>query len=341
MLTGYNRFIMKSIIQMCMVTGVLVCAATILYAQDQPLTMKILETNSTENQFCFYVHANTIEQASSISVLADVNTADSNMEVAVVTECLNDDVCRTKICYDRPAFEPVETTIECRAISPVFSISDGCTVVVYPRGYRQQEPIEVNIIADCGFGTACDVANLNPNDITHLTLGVPREDGGFDYVVSAGIAADIQWYNEDRQLIHTGAWIDRPHEVAYVEFNHFQTYGPVLSGIGNTMGDAGLSFRYSTYPSTEQATQSLTLANYPNPFHGQTTIQFDLPEDAPVTMILYDMMGKTVSKILSHQEFYRGVHQVNFDAAGLDSGIYYYNIQAGNYTGTQRMNIVR
>jgi len=325
-----------------MVTGVLVCATTLLFAQDSPLTMKILETNSTDNQFCFYVHANTTEQANSISVLADANTADNNTQGTIMVECLNDDVCRTKICYDRPTVEPIETLIECKAvINPTTSIIDGCSVVIYPRDYRQQEPITVNIIADCGFGTPCNTANLNPNDITHLTLGVPRDDGGFDYIAYAGVYGSVEWYNEDRELIHSGAWTNKPQEVAYVQLTHYQTHGPVLSGVGNTVGNAGVSFRYSTFPNTEAATQSLTLVNFPNPFREQTTIQFDLPEDAPVTLTLYDMTGKTVSKILNHETRPRGVNEVNFDGSGLVSGIYYYRIQARNYTGTQRMNVVR
>jgi len=324
-----------------MVTGVLVCATTMLFAQNSPLTMKILETNSTDDQFCFYVHANTTEQVSSISVLADTNTADNNTQGTIMTECLNDDVCRTKICYDRPTVAPVETLIECKAISPTISVIDGCTVVIYPLAYRAQEPIELNIIADCGFGTACNTANLNPNDITHLTLGVPRDDGGFDYIAYAGLYGTVEWFNQDRELIHSGSWTSKVDEVAYVEFNHYQSAEPILSGFGNTLGNAGLSFRYSTYPSTESAAQSLTLTNFPNPFREQTTIQFDLPEDAPVMLTLYDMMGKTVSKILNNNKFARGVHQVNFDGNQLGSGIYYYTIQAGNYTGTQRMNVVR
>jgi len=324
-----------------MVTGVLICASTILFAQDSLLTMRILETNSTDDQFCFYVHANTTEQVNSISVLADINTTDSDTEGTIVTECLNDDVCRTKICYDRPATLPIETTIQCKAIVSTGQVIDGCTVVIFPFGYRQYEPVELNIIADCGFGTPCDPTDLNPNDISHLTLGVPRDDGGFDYIAYAGLDGNVEWFNENRELIHTGAWTDKPSEVAYVEFSHYQSIEPVLSGFSNTIGDAALSFRYTTHANTERLAQPLTLSNYPNPFREQTTIQFDLPEAAPVTLTLYDMMGKTVSKILNHQSLYGGLHQVNFDAGGLDSGIYFYTIQAGNYTGTHRMNVLR
>lgn len=324
-----------------MVKGVLLCATTMLFAQDSPLTMEILETNSTDDQFCFYVHANTTEQVNTISVLADTNTSDNSTEGTIMTECFNDDVCRTKICYDRPTSAPVETLIQCKAISSTISVVDGCTVLIFPLAYRTQEPVEVNIIADCGFASPCDPANLNPNDISHLTLGVPRDDGGFDYIAYAGLYGTIEWFNEDRELIHSGAWTDKVNETAYVEFNHYQSVEPILSGFGNTLGNAGVSFRYSTYPNTEQAAQSLTLSNYPNPFPTQTTIEFDLPEDAPVTLTVYNIAGKAVSKVLNHQTYARGLHQVNFDGSELGSGIYFYTIQAGNYTGTQRMNIVR
>jgi len=313
---------MKGIIYHCITVGVLMCTLGTTFAQEDPITMKVLETNSTDDQFCFYVHANTPEQVNSISLLADNNPEDGDPNHTIVVECPNDDVCRTKICYDRPAFEPIETEIQCRAaISSTYSIGDGCTVVIFPRGHRTQEPIELNIIADCGFATPCDLNNLNPADITHLTLGVPRDDGGFDYIAYAGLSGNVKWFNEDRELIHSGSWTDKPHEVAYVEFSHYQsTSDPVLSGFGNTLGDTGISFRVSTY---------------------NTNFQFTLEKDSPVTLDVYNAMGKKMTTIMNNTLKARGEHEIIFDARSLTSGVYYYTIHAGSYTGTQRMNVAR
>jgi len=51
-------------------------------------------------------------------------------------------------------------------------------------------------------------------------------------------------------------------------------------------------------------------------------------------------MGKKVTTILSQALKSRGEHEIIFDSGSLTSGVYYYTIHAGSYTGTQRMNVV-
>jgi len=86
---------------------------------------------------------------------------------------------------------------------------------------------------------------------------------------------------------------------------------------------------------------SIALTNFPNPFNEQTTIQFDISEETSTTLTLYDMSGKIITKILDNEILSQGKHEVSFNGNGLDAGVYYYTIQAGTYTGTQRMNLMR
>jgi len=87
-------------------------------------------------------------------------------------------------------------------------------------------------------------------------------------------------------------------------------------------------------------TEGIDVRNYPNPFSVQTTIEFDLPEDAPVTIFVSDMTGKQVAVLLD-EEKYAGKHQVIFDGTNHTAGMYYYTIQAGEYVTTQKMIIVK
>ncbi len=331
---------MKGTFYHCIAVGVLMCTLGTTFAQEEkPLTMRILETNSTDDQFCFYVHANTTESADTIELIMDDNLEDDNVQGTIVEECLGGDNCHTKICYDRPAPDtnPAITEIQCRAVSPTLFVNDGCIVVIYPRGYRTREPIELNIVADCGFATPCDPTDLNPADITHLTLGVPHDEGGFDYIAYAGLWGDIRWFNEDRELIDSGAWTTKVNEVAYVEFNHYQSSIPVLSGFANTLNDVNTEYRVNN---SETGT-SMVLSNYPNPLSDQTKIQFTLEKDSPVTLDVYDAMGKKMTTIINNTLKTRGEHEIIFDSGSLTSGTYYYTLQAGDYRGTQRMNVVR
>jgi hypothetical protein len=68
--------------------------------------------------------------------------------------------------------------------------------------------------------------------------------------------------------------------------------------------------------------------NYPNPFNPSTTIQFDLPEEAMVTMKIYNLLGQEVATLLDHQMMDYGVQEVEFDASALPSGVYFYRLIA-------------
>ncbi|CAN5623956.1 Ig-like domain-containing protein [soil metagenome] len=80
--------------------------------------------------------------------------------------------------------------------------------------------------------------------------------------------------------------------------------------------------------------------NYPNPFNPQTNIKFDLPESGFVSLKVYDMKGKEVS-ILAGQNMRSGSYSVNFNAAGLSSGIYFYKLSSGSFTETKKMILVK
>lgn len=80
--------------------------------------------------------------------------------------------------------------------------------------------------------------------------------------------------------------------------------------------------------------------NYPNPFNPSTNIQFDLPNDATVSLKIYDMLGREVATLVN--EFRNaGRYIIGFDGSKLSSGVYYYKIKAGNFEQTRRMVLVK
>lgn len=80
--------------------------------------------------------------------------------------------------------------------------------------------------------------------------------------------------------------------------------------------------------------------NYPNPFNPTTTINFSMPEASRVTVKVYNVMGQLVSTLVN-REMNAGRHSVNFDASRLASGVYLYRIQAGSFTATRKMNLIK
>ena len=80
--------------------------------------------------------------------------------------------------------------------------------------------------------------------------------------------------------------------------------------------------------------------NYPNPFNPSTTIEFTLPQNNFVTLKVYNVLGKEVAQLLN-KNISAGVHQVQFDASSLTSGIYFYRISAGQYVSVKKMILLK
>jgi hypothetical protein len=67
--------------------------------------------------------------------------------------------------------------------------------------------------------------------------------------------------------------------------------------------------------------------NYPNPFNPSTKITYSLPQKGFVTIKVFDMLGREVSNLINEEQS-AGQHEINFNAANLPSGIYFYRISS-------------
>lgn len=66
--------------------------------------------------------------------------------------------------------------------------------------------------------------------------------------------------------------------------------------------------------------------NYPNPFNPKTTIEFSLPENAIVSLSVYNILGQEVVKLTDRELFTAGRNEIVFDASNLISGVYFYRL---------------
>ncbi|MBK8944012.1 MAG: T9SS type A sorting domain-containing protein [Ignavibacteriae bacterium] len=85
--------------------------------------------------------------------------------------------------------------------------------------------------------------------------------------------------------------------------------------------------------------------NYPNPFNPSTTIKYSIPgnekrETSKVKILIYDILGEEVATFVNQNQNH-GTYEINFNASKLPSGIYYFKMQAGNFTSTKKMILMK
>jgi len=116
--------------------------------------------------------------------------------------------------------------------------------------------------------------------------------------------------------------------------------GPLTVGINASDAVLSLSIDEELLPDVFALHQ-----NYPNPFNPITTLRYDLPEQATVNIIIYDMLGRQVKTLLNQTQDagYRSViwNATNDYGKPVSAGVYLYQIQAGEFVQTKKMVLLK
>ncbi len=80
--------------------------------------------------------------------------------------------------------------------------------------------------------------------------------------------------------------------------------------------------------------------NYPNPFNPVTTIKYSLPLKSQVELVVYNTLGEKVKQLVNGEKE-AGSHSVELNATGLPSGVYFYRLQANNFTQIRKMILLK
>lgn len=80
--------------------------------------------------------------------------------------------------------------------------------------------------------------------------------------------------------------------------------------------------------------------NYPNPFNPVTIIKYAVPKTSFVNITVYDLLGREIVKLIN-EEKPPGNYDVKFDGSNLASGIYFYRLNAGDFTQTKKLILLK
>jgi photosystem II stability/assembly factor-like uncharacterized protein len=118
-----------------------------------------------------------------------------------------------------------------------------------------------------------------------------------------------------------------------------------LTGYG--VGEQGtiIKYKYPVIPTVTEEKSSAVKSfrlyqNFPNPFNPSTRIKYHIPENNFVSLIVYDVLGNEIEKIINNFQL-AGNHEVSWTARNFPSGIYYYQLKAGSFTDSKKMILLR
>lgn len=80
--------------------------------------------------------------------------------------------------------------------------------------------------------------------------------------------------------------------------------------------------------------------NFPNPFNPSTSIKFNIPKSSFVQLTIYDVLGKEVTKLVN-KELKIGSYSIDWNGSNYSSGVYFYKLQAGDFTQTKIMMLLK
>ena len=182
-------------------------------------------------------------------------------------------------------------------------------------------------------------ANVNNREVTlNWSTVAEIDNAGFDversaavnsgeenwskigYVKGNGSTSEVTEYSFTDRGLSTGKYNYRLKQVDYNgNFKYYRLGSEVVIGV----------------PEKFSLSQ-----NYPNPFNPSTKINYDVPFDSRVELVVFDMTGKEIAKVVNELKT-AGYYTVTFNSSNLPSGVYFYKLIAGNHVETKKMTFVK
>jgi len=206
--------------------------------------------------------------------------------------------------------------------------------------YAQVLTLQLNVMASenekfpTGYGQLVYDNQLNPSDLDGLTIDSILTLANYLLSCSGDLSVDVTPAEFADALENINGAFSGPIDTLVWNCSKIMLTGvkplkqvPFLRASANA-GTASVTKREPAIVTYQQPAAFTLHQNYPNPFNPTTTIRFDLPEDAVVTLKIYNSLGQEVASVLDRAEMYEGEQEVSFDATSLPSGIYMYRIVA-------------
>ncbi len=191
--------------------------------------------------------------------------------------------------------------------------------------YDEFIPVELASFTALAAGNSVELNWVTATELNNLGFQVERKTEGADwtsigFVNGYGTTTENQIYSFIDRNLNPGAYFYRLKQI-----------------------DFDGSFKYYELAETIEigSLKSFSLSqNYPNPFNPSTIISWQAPVAGHNTLKVYDELGSEVATLIN-EERPAGNYEVEFDATGLPSGVYFYRLQAGDFSETKQMILMK
>jgi len=164
---------------------------------------------------------------------------------------------------------------------------------------------------------------------------------GKGYVVGSTRYTNYDWLAETTDQGNT--W-NRVYGSPLVRIRNVSATTRYVYAVGSSSNNIGTVVRYeamvtSIHPNSI-STGYLLSQNYPNPFNPTTKISYSVPVSGVVSLTVFDVSGREVKKLVNENKP-TGNYSVEFNASTLTTGTYFYRLQAGEFTETKKMVLIK
>jgi hypothetical protein len=219
--------------------------------------------------------------------------------------------------------------------------------------YRAAEDVDIELCTDAGGGY--NVGWLAQNEWLEYSVSVPKAGNHIFEIRVASLSAGGSFHLEFNGTDQTGeiavpvtggwqAWVTVSATATLPAGEQTMRFVPASGGFNINYFEV-VSSPTAVAPGRQSARFTLHPC-YPNPFNPTTTISFELREQAPVTLAIYDVTGRRVKTLVDTEITGPGFYEEVWDGRDgkgrtVASGVYFYRLDAGGYTESRRMVLAK
>ncbi|MEJ5306662.1 MAG: T9SS type A sorting domain-containing protein, partial [Ignavibacteria bacterium] len=130
-----------------------------------------------------------------------------------------------------------------------------------------------------------------------------------------------------------------PKQYSFID--NFVSGGKVIYRLKQIDIDGTFSYSNEIEVDLKVPKELILYQNYPNPSNPSTTISFTIEKDGPVTLKVYDILGREIVTLVNSELKAGEIHRVKFDGSNLSSGVYFYRLESNNKGLVKKFTLIK